>query len=128
MSIASVIAVVVVAQAAQFDLICAGRTETWIELNDTQVTDSNWRIRVDLDRKLACWDDCDVVSAIDRVDATRIVFSDVPGGSLVTVDRHTGSFFNSFQVNDSDGKLLTTQTTEGRCEPAEFTGIPAPKF
>lgn len=106
--------------AQQFDLVCtkqgsgAGRT--------------NIRLyRIDLAAMRYCMDDCKVAHPIQAATADRITISESDPADRVSQDSHviyrgTGQYAQTFQMRGS------FTSTKGHCEPAPFSGLPAPKF
>lgn len=126
-------AAAVVAQAGggEFDLNCAGTMKTH-PLDGSAGVDAEYtsKIRISLARGLWCWDACETVSVIEEADAARIVLSDSRddsgGSSYASVDRVTGSFFQSMKFREET--MTLDMSISGECEPARYSGIPATKF
>jgi hypothetical protein len=107
--------------ADQFDLVCTGKQRI---LPSRKWEPYQVRYRVDLARMIYCRFDCKATESIASADAARITFQ------LPASDRP--ATYVSHYVDRSDGHwqyyLAGDSETEGKCEPAPFSGLPAQKF
>lgn len=111
--------------ADQFDLICKGRekTRTWGKWLPIET-----RYRIDLSAKAWCKGNCQRTFVIQDVNDARITFvsasepDPAAGSTLHYVDRVDGRWVDA--VHNS----VVNFDTEGTCEPAPFSGLPANKF
>ena len=107
--------------AQQFDLICTGQQQFRPDMKPTAVTH---RYRIDLDAKRWCWEQCQFANDIQSVTADRITFyENLPGQPTkqAYIRRTDGKYFRY-----SFGRSYTHD--EGTCQPAPFSGLPAPRF
>ncbi len=113
----------------KFDLVCEGTTET-ISLALISKTSEAFamRLRIDLDDRKYCSDDCKIVSDIADVRPEYIAFEKsvtqpLPGQMMVVnqINRETGALVRYSKTN---GLSVSTKAT---CEPQTFSGFPVPK-
>ena len=109
---------------AAFNLVCVG-TQT-----DYTSSESPMRLvlRIDLDQRRFCFDDCESTLAIASVSDTEIILQDEPmqgpwrARILRRVNRESGAYYASV------GTDQIYIRGHGTCETAPFTGFPARRF
>lgn len=107
----------------QFDLICKGVDQPRI---DGPKAPYEHRYRIDLAANRWCVDGCEGGVNIKSVTADQLVFADEEDRSIThrhSIDRTTGKQWRL--DSDRDGLWRAEQ---GHCDPAPFSGMPAPKF
>lgn len=112
----------------QFDLICAGERRI-DEVDSSTTTSVSRHIRVDLDRREYCDEDCNSTRMISEITTRSIWFRDStdvanPVGLLwsqFVVDRETGKYFDKRMFPNTPDS-----SEEGFCRPAAFSGLPVP--
>jgi len=98
--------------ADQFDLICTAKKESV-------------RYRIDLAAGEYCAGNCEIVQKIAGVTSGTLTLQDkqrqFPDDDRIwnTINRATGEWYRS----ESIPSISLYETTEGRCEPATFSGI-----
>lgn len=113
----------------QFDLVCVGTSTSSGDYEQTEMTRSNTRIRVDLQRGLWCVNDCRFHSQFVSVSPTELVMDESQSPTLElhrSVNRTNGHYSVSIRT-DINGIRGLTQVSE-QCERAPYTPIPAAKF
>lgn len=115
--------------ATQFDLVCSGTRQMGL---DAQPVPLDYRLRVDLEARRWCWNDCDRTMQIVDVAPDRLVLQtesiDTPrkrSTSDNTVSRTTGEH-RSIWIETRP--IPTYVETKGQCDPAAFSGFPAARF
>jgi hypothetical protein len=108
----------------QFDLICTGTSVISGGGTPAETTPFNPRLRLDLDRMVWCYNDCQSVDQVNRASPMTIFLNTVfQGGNFeMRIDRATGLLS---LIISADG---VTGTFSARCEAAPHTGIPQPRF
>lgn len=111
------------AQPLQFDLTC---TKT------SGLGAVPAELRIDLEARQFCVDDCTTVEMIEEVTASRILLNTTRGGgtrwratTAREIDRLTGTYRQTFDMRGLGGG---TMITEGTCAAQPFSGFPAVKF
>lgn len=110
----------------QFDLVCVGERRSDSEDGSTS-SPTTQHLRVDLDRREFCRDDCEATAAIAEINSDVIAFrnttnTSAPGGMIWSqffVNRKTGKYFDQRMFPHTD-----STTEEGVCEAKPFTGFP----
>jgi hypothetical protein len=108
--------------APQFDLACTDNR-----------TGEAYRLRLDLTGNRWCEGDCTQTRPIADVTADRYTlfsYEPTPGARLRAsglsyVDRQTGAHW---EQRLSDGSIVQVERREGRCERADFSGMPEPRL
>ena len=131
--IAAVLIALTFAQAtpAQFDLVCQG------ERRDAKAgavpQPVEYRLRIDLDARVWCQDQCSGTGSIKEVTAARITLYDSERHGTTHssqdsswIDRTTGRHhqFSSVRM----GRAAIGHTVEAQCSPASFSGMPSALF
>lgn len=114
----------VAAVAAAFNLVCAGDTVSMVGDKEPKQSKFSLTIRVDLESKRYCTNDCPSTAPLERVTATEIVFKEMTGvmNSSMKVNRESGAFSLFASVDK------TVLYRDGQCERAPFSGFPSIKF
>lgn len=115
--------------ADQFDLVCVGSAKYRPGARAEPVT---YRYRIDLTAGNWCRGDCRTVEKIQLIEAGRLVFSEeedkLSNRAIYRheIDRLTGEWI---EIDDNPRSALGLYLNiSGKCEPADFSGLPAPKF
>lgn len=112
------------AAAEQFNLQC-----TKVVRGSSGPETNTRTYRIDLDAKLWCMDECDRARSIKAVTPDQITINETDPAerryrASHYIYRGTGKYVQTYD-NRSLGSFIVT---EGQCEPAPFTGLPATKF
>ena len=109
--------------ALAFNLICTGTAVMQHSHGGSESREDLQEIRVDLQSRRFCLDTCERTVPIASISDGEIVFQDETSETGLMriyrrVFRERGAFYAYIKL---DAAILTT---EGRCDPAPFTGFP----
>lgn len=114
------------ADPRQFDLLCSG--EKRIDSEDGSVTNpASQHLRVDLDRREFCVDECESTQSIDQITSASIGFRNTtnispPVGVLWSqffVNRETGGYYDQRMAPN-----IPSSIEQGVCAAMPFSGFP----
>lgn len=122
----------------QFDLICAGSATPSVTMEspefpyDKSPRPVSFRLRVDLEARQFCQDQCQTVEAIRLVSPINVIFrtNPLPRQNQLIVSRTDGTF--SLEWNEpGDGAVhrpMIFVHGKGQCTKSDFTPIPKTLF
>lgn len=115
--------------ATRFDLVCSGTRQMDL---DGAPAPLDYRLRVDLEARRWCWNDCERTMPIVDVAPDRIVFQ----SESIDTARKRSTSENSVSRTTGEHRSIWIETrpiptyveTKGQCDPAAFSGFPAARF
>lgn len=117
----------------QFDLVCAGTSQSSGDHLEPSSQPFDIRYRIDLRRKLWCAADCASPQPIQSVTDTELLLQESTRETAQTfmqirrsVDRMSGAF--STEIRDQVLGVRGYSLSSGSCERAPYTTIPQQRF
>lgn len=107
----------------QFDLLCEGQSWSGPIVEEGRQAEWNPRLRIDLEQRKFCWNECDSVLPLERIEDEFIVLNhDDEDIAPQQIERRSGRLTNDMVV----GSYRIRQ--EAQCRVAPFSGFPAKLF
>ncbi len=130
MTLSAILAVVLAIQSPQqFDLICENTTRTQSSVMAPETETGTVRVRLDLDRMVFCFDDCENVLAIVAANSSEIILNsknDAEAVQETSISRVSGEYVGRLSVDM--GSYTVQMDTQGQCRPSAYTPIPEARF